>query len=156
MIFFSKFKTVSCEELYYFHCSTPMNPDFLCPEDYFYYKGKCLFKSKETQSLSEAKHTCALRGGIVLPIKSKGMYLFLQKYLLKEQSDNLYLGLNLTNGVNIFTDNSLYSPQSYDYEGDSVKLVGHSCAYLKKGIGYQPRGTPCHAKLEFLCLWTGK
>ena len=149
-------KSVSCEEKHYFFCSTPKNPNFVCPEDHFSYKGKCLFKSNVSNSLSEAKHSCAQRGGIVLPLKTKGMYLLIKKYLIQENSGSIFIGLNMTAGENMFTDKSLYTPQSYDYDGESSKLVGHPCAYLKKGIWFLPRGTPCEIQFEFICLWTRK
>jgi len=108
------------------------------------------------KSLTEAKHTCALRGGIVLPFKSKGIYSFMRKYLSMVQSRNVYVGLNMTSKINLFTDGSLYSSQSYDYDGEGSKLDGHDCAYLKEGIWFKPRGSSCVEKYEFMCLWTRK
>ena len=89
-------------------------------------------------------------------MKSKGIFFLLKKYLIKEKSESVFVGLNMTAGVNLYTDKSPFTNQSYDYEGQSPKFDGYSCAYLKKGIWYGPRGTSCEARFEFFCLWTRK
>lgn len=133
-----------------------MNRNYICPEDHISYKGKCLYKSQDMHSLVEAKHACAIRGGIVLPVKTQGVYKFIQKYLIQQNSGDLIIGLNMTAGVDLFTDNSPYTAASYDYEGDGSKLVGSSCAFLKRGIKFKPRGTSCDEKFEYVCQWTRK
>ena len=133
-----------------------MNPNHVCPEDHISYKGKCLYKSKEKNLLADAKHSCAKRGGIVLPVKTKGMYQFIQNYLAQQDSGDVFLGMNMTGNISVFTDNSLYDSSSYDFEGDSLKLVGFPCAYLKRGIKFKPRGTSCEEQYEYVCQWTCK
>ena len=58
--------------------------------------------------------------------------------------------------VLILVQNTYYFLQSYDYDGENVKLDGKLCAYLKRGIGFKARGFDCTDPMDYYCLWTRK
>ena len=146
-------RTVNCSEQYYFFCQGIMQQP--CPLNHFLYKGKCIYQSYTSADIFDAKHSCASRGGIVLPIKTKGMYYFVQTYSSQPSMNgfyNLLMGLNLT--TNLYTDNTPYTSQSFDFDGQNVKFQGSPCVFLLEGIGYLPRGYDCTTQLQYFCLWT--
>ena len=154
---YRKLRTVDCEEKHYYVCSAPTENKLICPEDHFYYQGKCVFKGTAQVSLKEAKLTCAKRGGIVLPIKTKGMYRIIRQYSIAVDALDVFVGMNLTADVGLYTDNEIYdASSSYDFEGDSIKFADSPCVYLKRGITYKTRGISCEKTLEFYCLWKRK
>ena len=149
-----KIKSVSCAGEFYFFCSTPMIPESICPKDFFNYKGDCIYKGTDSVEMTEAMNICAMKGSIVLPIKSEGMFKIAKKYSRSMNSLDLYIGMNLTS--QLYTDNTDYTDKDYDFNGESSKFKKGDCVYLKKGIGYAPRSTKCDKKFQFFCLWKGK
>ena len=116
-----------------------------------------MFKGTTLVSLKEAKLTCAERGGIVLPIKTKGMYRIIRQYSIAVNALDVFIGMNLTADVGRYTDNEIYdSSSAYDFEGESNKFAESPCVYLKRGITYKTRGISCEKTLEFYCLWKRK
>ena len=150
---FSKLKSVNCEDKYYFFCSTPVNQDPVCPQDHFSFKGECIYASNISATIQDSKHKCAQRGGILLPVKTKGMYEFIQRLSINRQFPDFHIGLNLTSGK--FTDKSEYSHAVFDYNGEHSKIGDFPCTFIKKGIGYRPRGENCGRSLHYYCLWKG-
>ena len=64
-------------------------------------------------------------------------------------------GINMS--TSLYSDSSPYvEGTSYNFEGDSVKFAGKECVYLKRGIGFKPRGTDCLDPMNYYCLWTRK
>ena len=154
---FRAMKTVDCDEKHYFVCSAPINKKIVCPKDHFFYKGQCIFQSHEMVVLKEAKSACAGKGGIVLPIKTKGMYSIITQYSFSTNAPDMYAGMNLTSDVDLYTDNQIYEEAvSFDFDGESMKFKDFPCVYLKKGIKYKARGISCTIPMGFYCLWTRK
>lgn len=147
---------VVCDEKKYFFCQTPKIYELSCPKYYFPYKGKCLYKSEFSGTLWENKEICALHGGIVLPIKTKGQFEFIKSHAKASLAGNIYLGMNNTDGKMMQTDKTEYTSASYDFNGDSVKFGRLQCVYLKKGIGYLPREDVCEKNYESYCQWIGE
>ena len=58
--------------------------------------------------------------------------------------------------VLFLVQNTYHFLQSYDYDGENVKLDGKLCAYLKRGIGFKARGFDCTDPMDYYCLWTRK
>ena len=153
-LLFSLLKTVDCKEKFYFFCSTPSETKSICPEGHISYKGKCILYKNEMLTFKGAKHECAKHGGIVLPIKTKGMYEFIKNYSLKIKTGDIFIGFNLT-VPQVYTDGTSYTNQSFKFDGDDTKLNGLACAFLKRGIKYLVRGAFCEEQYNFYCEWTG-
>ena len=58
-----------------------------------------MYYSKEKKEVTDAKLQCAEKGGIILPIKDKAMYYFIQHHASSVQMDNTHLG-NYCNELN--------------------------------------------------------
>lgn len=143
---------MSCDEKFNFFCSTPVQSGSVCPQDYYSYKGDCIYASRVAATVLDSKHKCGERGGILLPVKNKGLYEFIQKFSLKLQFPEFHNGLNFTSGE--FSDKTVYSAELFDYNGEHSKIGDFPCTVFKKGIGYKVRGNNCSI-LHFYCLWKG-
>ena len=91
-----------------------------------------MFKS-EIAPFKDAKHECAKSGGLVLPVKTKGIYELIKKYSQKIESGDVFIGFNLTFPP-VYTDKTVFLNESFKFDGDDVKLNGYTCAFLKRGI----------------------
>ena len=116
----------------------------------------CLHKNTAKGTLAQNKEDCARRGGIVLPIKSMGLYEFIKLHAASIKAGDLYLGMNQTAGKMLLTDQTEYTASSFDFNGDNTKFGGLQCVYLKRGIGFMPRETTCEEIKEAYCLWRSK
>ena len=86
-----------------------------------------------------------------MPIKTQGWFDFMKLYAKYKNLDNIFLGINLTEIK--YSDGTDYTDDTFDFAGDSVKLEGKQCAYLKRGIGYKVRGFDCTDSMAYICLW---
>ena len=145
-----------CEEVKHFFCEVPKFEERICPREYFPYKGKCLHENKVQGTLWENKKSCAVKGGIVMPIKTKGAFEFIKEHAYSVKAGNIYLGMNNTHGKMIQTDRTEYTTSSYDFDGNNNKFGKLQCVYLKKGIKYLPRETTCDGVMESYCQWISK
>ena len=116
----------------------------------------CIFKSLNKGSFSQNKEGCAQHGGIVLPLKTKGLFEFIQHHAYMVNSSHFYIGMNRTNGITSYTDLSEYSSQSYNFNGIDLTKENLQCVYLNSSNGFSPMQTECEPEFESYCLWRSK
>ncbi len=63
-------------------------------KEMFSFSGKCLYASKfqDRLNVSETKEFCAFRGGLIVPIKSVGLFNFLKAHATWNKMDDFHIG----------------------------------------------------------------
>ena len=55
-----------------------------------------------------------------------------------------------------YSDNTAFTDDSFDFDGEKIKFIGKECVYAKKGIGFKTRGTECSEPMNYYCQWNRK
>lgn len=145
-----------CEQKKAFFCSVRQENTPKCPPNYFSFKEMCIYKNSNKTSFSESKEQCGQYGGIVLPIKTKGLFEFIKSHANALNSGSLYIGMNRTDGLTRFTDFSEYNSSSFDLNGSDLVTENLQCVFLDSSDGFVAKQTDCENQFESYCLWQGK
>ena len=116
----------------------------------------CIYKNSNKTSFSESKEQCGQYGGIVLPIKTKGLFEFIKVHADALNSGSLYIGMNRTDGLTRFTDFSEYNSSSFDLNGSDLVSENLQCVFLDSSDDFVAKQTDCENQFESYCLWQGK
>ena len=129
-----------------------------CPPNFRLYKEMCILMRNENFIYEEAQQYCASKGSIVLPIKDRSTYQFIRRWAIKEKFGNFYVGMNYSKylPIPIYSDRTIFKDGvSFNFDEDSNKIGSEECVFLKKGVSYKARSTPCNVQMNFFCLWKG-
>ena len=156
---FRKLVLDDCDKKRNFICSTS-RADLAykrsCPAGYRRYKKECIFISQELGNYKEKQVDCAAFGAILMPIKDKATYKFIQSLGQLKKYKDLYLGMNFSLNLDnpMYSDNTVFNRSiHFEFDSESSKFGAKECVYLKKGVSYKPRSIECDVPMQAICLW---
>ena len=144
-------------------------PAYPCPNNFIPYKDRCLMPSPQRKTYDSAKVFCATKGGIILPIKDKGILEFIRAWGPRTVRNDLWVGLRKKNYTRIYdktstpalqesiTDELAYSDgQSFDIDKNykmEAKILRGECFALKSSSDMELRDYKCNREIGFVCEW---
>ena len=143
----------------------------LCPEEYTAYKGSCYYHGSKPGGYTHGAKECAKVGGQVIAIKDRATYQFIKALAKQNKFGDFYLGMNFSHNpkyhhhneqdpnvtIAVYSDGMVFDKTTnFAFDDQSEKFGTTECAYLKKGVAYKPRNSPCDVAMDHVCQWKRK
>ena len=144
-----------CSKTKHFFCTIPQHADQVCPDNFFSYKDMCLSKTAAVSTYEQSKVSCSNTGSIVLPIKSEGLYKFIQLHAQSREASQIFLGMSTKNQITKYTDYSEFGANSFNFDVTPI-IYDDQCVILDNTKGFEPTEVDCNDSFEFYCLWKSK
>ena len=168
-------KSADCSEQHYYICETQQLgqvPDYPCPKDYVPYKDECLMPNPRAETYDNAVLSCATKGGIVLPIRDKGIFAFARSFGKIKVRNDVWVGMRKKKVLRSYdptksrplieeiTDDLTYSDgENFDIENgyktffETKSILRGECFGLKSSEEHQLRDYKCKKEAGFICQW---